>query len=481
MNNSTLEPPVGGAEDEISANLDKNNVTKESIITQINQIYNTISNKDSFRIIRQYCRGIKPNVLLQTLIKLVSSLQEGLMFYQSDQESQPYFKPIEDFISSISFDNKIQNVILFCSRIELGISYLVSNEKSIKNGTIASKITTCYTALLGSCNELNANNLSIQKITTAINALESLRESINNYISASSTAVSTRARPSKKNIDEDESGPNNNLTNREILDTYASHESSFFLTPGPIKTQYWTKQAQNYSENVEKILHQLLYMFALKDEFKALSNSLHVFQNIIDETNSFPEDNQISTQNAKRIRRKKRKNENEDQIESNFEQSEKDDQSKSPFVKRQLETDEIKEIASYAKWAEVNQSNEKRIDQPLDQPQEKKRKKKHRSSNKSKKSENDDNDDNLEEIAHILPAKSTSQRHMRPYETINALEMENKKLEDLIRQCPHKPEEVKQLREENAALSQKVKELAQELDELQSMLYDEQDKIYESD
>lgn len=68
---------------------------------------------------------------------------------------------------------------------------------------------------------------------------------------------------------------------------------------------------------------------------------------------------------------------------------------------------------------------------------------------------------------------------MRPYETISLLEFENKKLEDLIRQCPHKPEEVKQLREENAELTSQVKDLTRQLNELESMLIDDDEKFYE--
>lgn len=482
MSNFGFQLPSGEADEEGSKTLNSKAITRESIISQINQIYNTISNTYSFRVIRQYCRGFKPNILLQTLIKLVSSLQEGLNYYPMDslgqEEESPYYTPIDDFISYINFDLKLQNIKLFCSRMEQGISNFVDMMSSKRSSDLLQEVNTRYSFLLDACTDLNSNNLTIEKITIAINTFEQLREIINKIIlielSSSPTSPARTIHPRRKKVEEQKEEPQMKiLTAKEALDLYSKTNSSFITSSSAIKDQYWSKQAQSYSENLEKNLHQLLYIFAVKGEFEELSSSLHILQTSINETGQFPRDDQDLNQPPKKKRRKRRKSDIENDDQSSFEKVEVETTSKSPFRKKPPEIEDVRKAVAYAKWAETNVNNQPSV------IASKKRKRKRKSSSKSNDGQSDDNEEDLEELAKIDPAKSISQRHMRPYETITMLEFENKKLEELIRQCPHQPEEVKQLREENAALTEKVRSLAHQLDELQSILIDEEEKFYE--
>lgn len=493
MDNLPVLPPSGGSQDEKDGVSDSRSVTRESIISQINKIYNTISNTYSFRVIRQYCKGFKPNILLQTLIRLVSSLQEGLKYYPMEslgqEEETPYFTPIDDFNSYISFDVKVQNIKLFCSRMEQGISNFSTIITSSKKSDFLLEINTCYSSLLSACNDLSPNNLTSEKICIAIHSYEKLREVVNKVIAetASSPTSPVRARHVRRRKSDDQQKKEEEikvLSADEVLNLYSKTNLSFITVPSSSKDQYWTKQSQSYSENLEKNLHQLLYMFSLKREFDELSASLHILQNTINETNEFPIDNPDLDQTPKKRRRKRKKSDTENEDKSSIEKVESDVASNFPFAKKPPITKEIINDANYVKWAEANMdSSHPRILPPSlsssPSVQKPKRRKKRKSSNKPIESHDNDVDEDFEEFAKIVPAKSISQRHMRPYETISRLEFENKKLEDLIRQCPHKPDEVKQLREENNELTQQVRSLTRQLDELESLLLDEEEKFYE--
>lgn len=433
----------------------------KEIVDEINQIYNIISNRYSFQAISQYCKGIRPNNLLHTLIKMVSSLQGGLLRYPlfeltnpknpnnneqlNEENSTPYFKPIEDFMATINFDLKIHHINLFLQRLESGLQIFLTvppdtmnSSKNFKQkpGEFIEEANSIFHQLIQECQLLNAGHLTIETILLANEILNRFRDILLSLVHNSKQAQSPKKQKRKKKVTTTPIEIPKNLTiptAQELLETFSNPALSVTQLH-QIQDPRWTNNIQSYIENVEKNLHQLFYIFVLKAQFKELADHLHFFND------TFSNEEFASIENGSGMTSplSKRKSVPSDPS-----------QLPSPFQKKAINKSPIDQI-SKAYWAETAE---------ISSPKLPKRKSNKNFSLKRSK-------DDFEEFADIAEPKTTYQHHMLPYQTILDLKLKNKKLEDLIKQCPHHPDEIKQLREENQALSNRVRELTQEMEEL---------------
>ncbi|OHT08656.1 hypothetical protein TRFO_22739 [Tritrichomonas foetus] len=359
----------------------------DSIVGQINIIYNKISDRESFRAIRQYCRGVRPNLILQTLIKMVSSLQSG---QTCDENGVPFKQLINQFLFSFQIDVKIQNIHLYVDRMGNGIDYFLNDASQQKTKTFVKSIKSKYGKLRRNCEGLKETSTE----TDFTNCLDSFH-----------------------------------TLNKSIADFIQIHKDN----------GSWSQQAKSYAMNLEKTLSQGVIITNLKSHLEKLEKSLQSLQIL---PPSSPRKQQL-------------------------------------FQKRAIT--ELDNVSSLVAWTcttngEINGELSGQIQSEIDnEMSEVKSVIPKRSSGRSPRRGRPSKHSipTEEEIAQI-PAKDVIQYHLRPYNRIQDLENENKKLRDFIRQCPHQPEEIRQLRQENEELASLQKSLLQELEELEFRLRERQ-------
>ena len=322
--------------------------TVETTIVQINDIYSLISSKDAFRAIRRFCRGIRsPNLIMNTLVMMVSVLQSGKM---CDKGGVLFSETIGKYLASFDIQHKINDIQLFVKRLEKEVQNFCRYTTKEKKSNFIHKVSLEMEKLQNETNQLTEENFNKDRIHSALSAFNTLMKNINNYLASSKDDPS------------------------------------------------WSQQAKSYESSTGTILNQALIISQYKEKLKTLHESLC---NLKIPTNLM-------------------------------------------FAKKSAENT-IPSVVEFAMWANA--------DNQVQNSTNKKEK---------KKRPNDENDDEFAKI----PPKNKVQYHMRPYKRIQELEIENNKLKEFLKLCPHSPSEIKQLRQNIELLEAEYANLQQELEDL---------------